>query len=83
MPLLGDILVALVDIPTSPNTENIGLNTTTKGIRIASWNVNRISNKKDEIKAMLSTDPRPVDIIGISETFLSPLDDGKDLNVSG
>ena len=40
-----------------------------KCIRIASWNINHVSNKMHKLKGVLQVDPRPIDVLGISETF--------------
>ena len=42
-----------------------------KGVRMSSWNVNHISNKMSELKGLLQVDPRLIDVLRISETFLT------------
>lgn len=42
-----------------------------KGLKVCSHNINRISNKIDELRLLLECDSPPVDVYGISETFLT------------
>ena len=42
-----------------------------KDIRIASWIINHVSNKIHELKGVLQVDPRPIDVLGISQMFLT------------
>ncbi len=89
LPDLNDSFFSTTDVsePTIPpehlNKLSSGFNLTSKGIRIASWNINHISNKLDEIKTMLQTDPRPIDVLGISEIFLSQKDPDNKLIIEG
>ena len=64
-------------------TDSVFSTLPTKGIRIASWNLNRLSNKFEQLKLILCQSPRPVDLIGISETFLQPRDDTSSLRIDG
>ena len=54
------------------NTDDFGLNE--KYIRIATWNINHVSNKMTESKSVIQVDPRPIDVHGISEIFLTSSD---------
>ena len=54
-----------------------------KGIRMSSWNVNHLSNKMSELKGLLQVDPRPIDVLGISETFLTEHDIDARLTIDG
>ena len=42
-----------------------------KGIRMSSWNVNHISNKMAELKGLLQVHHCPIDVLGISQTFIT------------
>ncbi len=86
-PDLNDLFFSAtyVNEPTIPpehlNKLSSGFSLTGKRIRVASLNINHISNKQDEVKPMLQTDSRPIDVLGISETFLSQKDpDSKRIN---
>ena len=54
-----------------------------KGIRMSSWNVNHLSNKMSELKGLLQVDPCPIDVLGISETFLTEHDIDTRLTIDG
>ena len=54
-----------------------------KGIRMSSWNVNHISNKMAELKGLLQVHPRPIYVLGISETFLTENDSDARLKTEG
>ena len=50
---------------------------------MSSWNVNHLSNKMSELKGLLQVDPRPIDVLGISETFLTEHDIDARLTIDG
>ena len=54
-----------------------------KGIRIASWIINHVSNKIHDLKGVLQVDPRPIDVLGISETFLTSNDHDVRIRIDG
>ena len=64
---------------------HLNLGAGTKGIRMCAWNVQHLTTAKyEEIRTMLSTNPRPVDILGLSETFLDDKTSGLSIyNIQG
>ena len=79
-PLLGNKGVHIIN-GNVVNTKTDGLNG--KGIRIASWNINHVSNKIHELKSVLQVAPRQIDVLGISEIFLTPKDHDARLAIDG
>ena len=74
-PLLPDLFTTReILFEASPlQTENYKstLNMTAKGLRIAHLNICHLLPKVDEIKLLLSKPVREVDILGLTETFLT------------